>query len=463
MSIRILQGHCIDVMRTLAAESVHTVVTSPPYWGLRDYGTEPVRWGDGWVGHLGLEPTPEAYVQHLLEVFREVRRVLHPEGTVWLNLGDCYATGAGSVGGAPGGGEQGARWRGDIYRDRDAKRRPRNDHAGRGHPAKADGSLADRKNVGPMTQPNRMPIPGLKPKDLVGIPWRVAFALQAEGWYLRNDIVWAKRNCMPESVRDRCTKSHEYIFLLTKNERYYYDSVAIEEEQEEEHERTRRLREQVTGLDTTYELRRDQAHGQVAPGKNGVVRSAKARHDLAVKGTRNKRTVWFVGTKPFSEAHFATFPPELIEPCILAGTSEYGHCSACGGGYDRILAEPEPAEGKGSGNKRRKQPVERGAPAGHGSHQCSSVPWSPHHQRTVGWRPRCQCTAPAVPGTVLDPFGGAGTTGLVADRYQRDAVLIELNPKYAAMGSKRITDDSPLFAEVSSGGQQPLTSTQARE
>lgn len=331
MSIRILQGHCIDVMRTLAAESVHTVVTSPPYWGLRDYGTEPVRWGDGWVGHLGLEPTPEAYVQHLLEVFREVRRVLHPEGTVWLNLGDCYATGAGSVGGAPGGGEQGARWRGDIYRDRDAKRRPRNDHAGRGHPAKADGSLADRKNVGPMTQPNRMPIPGLKPKDLVGIPWRVAFALQAEGWYLRNDIVWAKRNCMPESVRDRCTKSHEYIFLLTKNERYYYDSVAIEEEQEEQ-ERTRRLREQVTGLDTTYELRRDQAHGQVAPGKNGVVRSAKARHDLAVKGTRNKRTVWFVGTKPFSEAHFATFPPELIEPCILAGTSEYGHCSACGGG-----------------------------------------------------------------------------------------------------------------------------------
>lgn len=197
--ITILQGDCLDRLRELPDESVHCCVTSPPYWGLRDYGC---------AGQIGLEKTPQEYVAKMVEVFSEVRRVLRDDGTCWVNLGDCYATGAGRVGACPGGGERGAKWagyRGD--RDKDPK----------------------ATGIGPMTQPNRMPLPGLKPKDLVGIPWRVAFALQADGWYLRSDIIWHKPSPMPESVTDRPTKSHEYIFMLSKSERYAYDAEAIKE------------------------------------------------------------------------------------------------------------------------------------------------------------------------------------------------------------------------------------------
>src|SRR5262245_26754765 len=247
MTWRLLPGDVLERLAELEAESVQTVFTSPPYWGLRDYGTEPGVWGGdpacahewgeergrsmgggvgsgtlqgtqhgelnggdvrfsssssscpcgAWRGCLGLEPTPELYVAHLVTVFRAVRRVLRPDGTVWLNLGDSYATGAGRVGEHPGGGAQGEAWR----------------------------------ERGAMTSPNRLPIPGLKPKDLVGIPWRVAFALQADGWWLRSDIIWAKPNPMPESITDRPTKAHEYIFLLAKAERYYYDAEAIKEPQ----------------------------------------------------------------------------------------------------------------------------------------------------------------------------------------------------------------------------------------
>jgi DNA modification methylase len=184
MTVQIIQGDCRDVLKTLPDASVNCCVTSPPYWGLRDYGCD---------GQLGLERTPEEYVAKMVEVFRDVRRVLRDDGTLWLNLGDSYATGAGNVGERPGGGAQGDNWQ------------------------------------GAMTSPNRMPIHGLKPKDLVGIPWRVAFALQADGWYLRQDIIWHKPNPMPESVQDRCTKAHEYIFLLAKSERYFYDADAIAE------------------------------------------------------------------------------------------------------------------------------------------------------------------------------------------------------------------------------------------
>src|SRR5262245_47420632 len=194
MTVTILRGDCREVLRTLPAESVNCVVTSPPYWGLRDYGV---------AGQIGLEETYSDYIDKMVGVFEAVRRILRKDGTVWLNLGDSYATGAGAVGECPGGGEQGARWRGD-------------------------GSKRDY-GLGPMTQPNRMPQAGLKPKDLTGIPWRVAFALQADGWYLRQDIIWSKPNPMPESVRDRCTKAHEYLFLLSKSERYYYDAEAIAE------------------------------------------------------------------------------------------------------------------------------------------------------------------------------------------------------------------------------------------
>ena len=244
--ITLLLGDAATVLRELPERSAQCVVTSPPYWGLRDYG----------IGEqLGLEATPDEYVAKMVTVFREVRRVLRDAGTLWLNLGDSY---------------------GDA-------------------------------------------------KQLQGIPWRVAFALQADGWYLRRDRIWHKPNPMPDSVTDRCTKAHEYIFLLSKSPRYYYNAEAIAE-------------------------------------------PAQCAGD-----PRNKRSVWTVTTKPFSGAHFATFPPDLIEPCIKAGCPK--------------------------------------------------------------------------DGTVLDPFGGAGTTGMVAARLGRNAVLLELNAGYAEMAHARLYDDSPLFAQ----------------
>lgn len=240
---------------------VQMVCTSPPYWGLRDYGTP---------GQIGLEPTPDAYVAALVAVFREVRRVLRADGTVWLNLGDSYATGAGGVGECPGGGKQGESW----------------------------------KMRGVMTPPNRLPLPGLKPKDLVGIPWRVAFALQADGWYLRADIIWSKPNPMPESVTDRPTKAHEYLFLLAKSERYFYDAAAIAEVSAHAGDQAgicRGTKKRATAMGRT-------PSGNEKPGSNWIQPE-----------TRNRRTVWSITTEPYRGAHFATMPEALVTPCVLAG------------------------------------------------------------------------------------------------------------------------------------------------
>lgn len=350
MSVTILRGHVLDRLRELPDESVHCCVTSPPYYGLRDYGVE---------GQLGLEPTLAEYLDNMVAVFREVRRVLRSDGTLWLNIGDSYATGAGAVGNCPGGGAQGEKW------------------------------------AGAKTSPNRMPQAGYKPKDLMGVPWRLAFALQADGWWLRQDIIWAKPNPMPESVTDRCTKSHEYLFLLTKSERYQYDALAIREpatdtgrkngrEGREEPEAARppgSNARTLARLDYTQPRRvkvKVPEGWDRGSGAHGTIhregRTEAEYQEVEIPGGRNKRSVWTVPTNAFPEAHFATFPPDLIKPCILAG-----------------------------------------CPVG---------------------------------GTVLDPFGGAGTTGLVADRLQRDAILIELNPAYADMAERRIRADSPLFSEV---------------
>lgn len=336
MTVQILTGDCRTVLPRLGDGSIHCVVTSPPYFGLRDYGVD---------GQIGLEPTPDAFVAEMVDVFREVRRVLRDDGTLWLNLGDSYSAG------------------------------------GRGNydvTSSNKGNVASRGLGRPSTT-------GLKPKDLIGIPWRVAFALQADGWYLRQDIIWSKPNPMPESVQDRCTKAHEYIFMLSKSKNYFYDMEAIKEPRVgDEDDNTFRGGAYVNN--STFD---NQAGGQRTVVGNSRVKIDKQRgHSRRhagfndrwdqmeraeqVSGTRNKRSVWTVGTQPFSEAHFATFPPALIEPCIKAGC---------------------PAE-----------------------------------------------------GTVLDPFGGAGTTGLVADRLQRNAILIELNPAYAAMAERRIFNDAPLFS-----------------
>lgn len=351
MTVRILTGDVRERLRELADESVDCVVTSPPYWGLRDYGVE---------GQLGLERTLGEHVEVMTSVFRDVRRVLKPAGTLWLNYGDSYAT-------SPNGrsaeaiknlGTDDRTFRdkpfstvGPIYGHLDAnyEKTPR------------AGKTQNMGNLASQSGPRIAGVGVLKPKDLCGVPWRVAFALQEDGWWLRQDIIWSKPNPMPESVTDRCTKAHEYLFLLAKNAVYHYDASAICEAS---------IHAGKSVLLGEKSLSRGQANGaNVSASGNGLADS------VTVTDTRNKRSVWEVATAPFADAHFATFPPALIEPCILAG-----------------------------------------CPKG---------------------------------GTVLDPFGGAGTTGLVADRLGRDAILIELNPAYADMARKRISGDCPMFTELS--------------
>ena len=269
-SQRIIQGDCIEGLRTLQDASVHCCVTSPPYWGLRDYGHD---------GQIGLEQTPEAYVARMVEVFREVRRVLRDDGTCWVNLGDSYAAGPMT--------------------------------AAEKNGARSGGTLNGRKGYADnvCVSQRRSPVPsGLKPKDLVGIPWRVAFALQADGWWLRQDIIWHKPNPMPESVRDRCTKAHEYVFLLTKSERYFYDAEAVSEPA-------------VTGGKKGLGFYPDRA---VAMGRKPSGNEAKGPSSGVRPMTRNRRSVWTIPLKPYSGAHFAVMPPDLVEPCIKAGCPEGG-------------------------------------------------------------------------------------------------------------------------------------------
>jgi len=301
----IITGDCLEVMKTLENKSVQTCITSPPYWGLRDYGVD---------GQMGLENTPEEYVAKMVEVFREVRRVLRDDGTLWLNLGDSYA--------------------------------------GSGRGLMGDGTPSDRgeakqgTNRGTTVGIYERPKWGLKLKDLVGIPWRVAFALQSDGWYLRQDIIWHKPNPMPESVTDRCTKAHEYIFLMSKSASYYYNNEAI--------------KEPSANLGKTAIKFGGNKYGNSDDTKHAT----KSGNEYTDTGTCNKRDVWTVSTRPFKEAHFATFPPQLIEPCVKAGSK-----------------------------------------AG---------------------------------DTILDPFSGAGTTGLVAFQHEREFIGIELNPEYAEIAKRRI-------------------------
>jgi len=269
--VTLYHGNCVDVLRGLPEQSVHTCVTSPPYWGLRDYGNP---------DQLGLEPTPDEYVARMVEVFREVRRVLLDDGTLWLNLGDSYAT-QGTAG---------------PQRDTSGGLSCGRDLGTRGK----QGSRITSAGI------FRQIPPGLKPKDLVGIPWRVAFALQQDGWYLRSDIIWSKPNPMPESVTDRPAKAHEYLFLLTKNARYFYDADAVREAQSPES-----LKRYSYGFNTV-EM---EANGE---------RPNTAEDIQPNQLGRNRRSVWTIATQPFSGAHFATMPPQLVRPCILAGCPKDG-------------------------------------------------------------------------------------------------------------------------------------------
>ena len=380
MGIKILKGDCRKTLQSLPSASINTCITSPPYFGLRNYGVE---------GQLGLEETPGEFVENLVNVFKEVKRVLRDDGTVWLNLGDSY-------------GQQN----------------------GKGFNANAnEGYVVSRNKELQEIQGNIKVKTNLPPKNLVGIPWRVAFALQADGWYLRQDIIWHKPNPMPESCTDRCTKAHEYIFLLTKSPKYYFDNEAIKEDCEGKDERH---------LAETY----DDA-GPVIQGDTnaGIKRTKRYSNDGSFK--RNKRSVWTVTTKPFKGAHFATFPMDLIEPCVLAGCPEKG-CAECGEPYKRQMQK--------TGEFQRRW-----------SKTIATAEGSPHEGQSsmqniyedLGLQKQCDCkTNETKSGTVLDPFGGSGTTALVANGHNRDAIICELNDEYIDIAKKRISPHGDMFNEV---------------
>ena len=328
---------------------------------------------------LGLEQTPEEYVENMVQVFREVWRVLRDDGTLWLNLGDSYA-------------------------------------ANRSYQVD-DGKWTDVGNH----KPSSVPI-GLKPKDLVGIPWRVALALQADGWYLRNDIIWHKPNPMPESVRDRCTKSHEYIFLLTKNKKYYYDNEAIKEDS------TQHPTDWAGGEPKRQSHVRGEFEGKnILPGKEAF---------RTITSKRNKRTVWTITTKPYKCAHYATFPPELPEVCIKAGTSEAGKCPECGDPFERIIEKSD-----SSHDGETESSYKEGTNAGRIAvlRQAARAKGEEYTHRTIttGWAPRCDCGKDPIPCMVLDPFAGSGTTCMVARDLGRDAVGLDLSLDYLINNARK--------------------------
>lgn len=342
----LLRGDNRSTLIHVADATVHTVVTSPPYYAVRDYETPPVGFEPveflpaiglpplqlkAWEGQMGLEPDPWLFIGHLLLTFRAVRRVLRPDGTLWVNLGDTYYTGAGPAGENPGGGRRGERAKAAF------------DHAPKGRGTHGDSPKhAAGATVTRYTTPNRMPIPGWKPKDLMGIPWMFARAMQADGWTLRSDIVWHKPNPMPGSQKDRPTTSHEYVFLFSKSEGYFYDNEAIKEPVDatssSEYVQT------PTGWNTGEGNHRS-LKGRHRPtkergefnGKTEAMADTGRNAFRATRTTREKRDVWTVTSRPYKGAHFATFPPDLVRPCLLAGTSAKGACPDCGAPWRRLV------------------------------------------------------------------------------------------------------------------------------
>ena len=395
--VRLYLGDVTEVLREMDAESVQTCVTSPPYWGLRDYGE---------AGQIGLESTPGEYVARLVDVFREVRRVLRDDGTLWLNLGDSYvSTPPGNKDTATSGlhGAQGAKYAERLL-------------------------TKDNRNA----RPTRLA--GLKPKDLVGIPWRVALALQEDGWWLRSDIVWSKPNPMPESITDRPTRSHEYVFLLAKSARYFYDHIAVREPLSSTPEQYLRAGKSV---------RDNHALGAVAGRPLGPSSFA------TVPDGRNARSVWTITTKSYAGAHFATFPPEIPERCIKAGTPEAGCCAKCGSPLERIIVATGP-DGRTAEMRGGKAHDADGKPLmgdnmmDHGVRGSWNSGGHVLKKETAGFRPSCDCDAETVPAVVLDPFSGAATTALVARSLCRRAVGIELNAEYLDISAKRLSQLSLL-------------------
>lgn len=347
-----------------------------------------------------------------MTVFREVRRVLRKDGVCWLNIGDCYATGGGAVGESPGGGAQGERWK--LY-----------------GPAGSRAAMGkhERHNF-PMTQPNRMPIPGLKPKDLVMVPARLGIALQEDGWWVRSDVIWSKPNPMPESIEDRPTQAHEHLFMLTKARRYFYDHVPIRERSPEREQR-RAAGSSPVRLPTPRDVEKlNNGHNRTGyAGQRGEVPHGTGR---------NRRNVWEIATVPFADAHFATFPTKLVEPCVLAGSAPKV-CGICGAPRRRLT---ERAVVSGS---RRHSPEVPNVSGENGRNGVDSSTFGEYQEvRTVGWEPTCVHDDDAGRAVVLDPFAGSGTVGVVCAWFGRDFIGIELNPEYAEMARRRIEFEGRL-------------------
>lgn len=519
---KIHQGHVLDVLKSMESESVHCVVTSPPYLGLRAYGTDAQVWGGdpscdhewrsertsrpnssggfsekqlsnqgtrdvsdykdratyaafcgcgAWRGELGLEPTPDLFIAHLVSIFREIKRVMRDDALLWLNIGDSY------------------------FGDSPTRSSSAGAFSAEWNPADSAGNGGGRRSAARQGS--------LKPKDLMGIPWRLAFALQDDGWYLRRDIIWHKIAPMPESVygtrwekhrvrvepseratpgmahdasqagvnkpqgaRDgpnfkdhsseyadcpgcskcgkndglilrrgsgRCTTAHEYIFMFSKTADYFYDTDAIAEQSDP------RQVEHNLRYAKEYAVHSNGADCRQPGNVNSVGIHARA----VITGKRNKRSVWSLSPQAYPEDHFAAFPEDLPEICIKAGTSERGVCAECGASYARVMART-PAEvlssksdyGNGAGRNDGGRSMLVGASG-----------------TTLGWRRTCECpTAEIVPATVLDPFTGRGTTGVVALRLARSFVGIELKPQYVEMAEKNITNDAPLFNTQDAAG-----------
>ena len=369
----IVCADALDYMKTLPDESVNCVVTSPPYYALRDYGVS---------GQIGLEATPQAFVAKMVEVFHEVKRVLRNDGVCWINLGDSYS---GSGKGKPQGSKSGKQ-------------------------------LTNAGSLIPCVS-DRYDVPG---KNLLGMPWRVAFALQDDGWILRSDVIWSKPNPMPESVTDRPTKAHEYVFLLAKSPKYWYDADAIREDNAYGPERAGKL-----------------------PGYTNGVKGHVSGTNFNPAG-RNRRTVWTIPTEPTPEAHFATFPQKLIEPMILAGCPDKC-CSACGAPHVRIVEARGGTIGKAWVSHLHE--LDMGMSDSHpGLDRSVSADGIRYHRIDLGFCPQCDhAKAPTVPGIVFDPFMGSGTTALVARRLGRDFVGCELSPEYVDMANRRLAATDPFL------------------
>ena len=447
----ILIGDCRKRLAELPDKSVHCIVTSPPYWGLRSYHLATWEGGDpecehegkplgrgehrtvegAWDrpsrmavprqpvcmkcgaievkqdGGIGLEPTWQEHLNNLMQVFDECWRVLRDDGAVFLNYGDAYVKAQG------------------VNKDNSPRLPivPTMTYKNPGPKSNPNepSSWSSRHQKG--MRPTRNNLQGWKPKDLMMMPARVAIEMQERGWYLRSEIVWAKKNPMPESVTDRPTSAHEKVFLLTKKPKYFYDHVAV------------RVPYQPASLAdkrTRADGRRKERDPVQAPDMSST-NLGENKH-----GGANMRNVWNLSTESFREAHFATFPTKLVEPCIKAGTSEHGACGACGKPWVRETS-----------SRLEKQYESRHGGRAYGGESLKAT-WTPGTNvvTTTGWAPTCECNAETAPAVVLDPFGGSGTVGVVAGRLGRDSIIIEISEEYADIAEKRIVDDCPLLNQV---------------